>query len=324
MDFSQAAALIRAHSRFLLCTHAGPDGDGLGSQIALASLLRQLGKAVTVVNPGATPEKFQLVDPNRSIQVFSPGRPLPAVDLIFVLDTNETQMLGDMESAVLALGKRIVFVDHHIPDDLDAEEHLAHESFGATGEMIYELFECCEVELDLEAALGIYVAIVTDTGGFRYRRTKPRTHLAASRCLEKGVQPELVFQKIYAQNSLAKTRLLGNLLERMEIGADGKFAWVVIPKALREKFGATIEDTEAFISHLTLLEGVRIAALYREDPDGKIKVSLRGMGDVPVVDIAHAFGGGGHRFAAGMRLDIPLADAVRTINERCEKLLQGV
>ncbi len=323
MNFAQTAALIRAHSRFLLTTHASPDGDGLGSEIALAGLLRSLGKTVAILNPHATPEKFQLVDPLHRIQVFSQGQVLAPADLIFVLDTNEPRMLGEMEKPIWAMGKRVVFVDHHVPDGLSAEDHLVHEGYGATGELIFELFEACGQNLTEEAALGIYVAIVTDTGGFRYRRTRAKTHLVAAKCLDAGVAPEGVFQKIYAQNSIGKTRLLGHLLEKVQLGVGGKMAWMEVPKKLRESYGATIEDTEAFINHLTLLEGVEIAALYREDPDGRIKVSLRGTGVVPVVGIAQEFGGGGHHFAAGMRIEGALASVVRKINEACEKLLKG-
>ena len=321
MNFAEAVALIRAHSRFLLCTHAAPDGDGLGSQIALASLLRQLGKAVSIVNPHIAPEKFRLVDPLGRIEVYSPGKKLPDVDLVFILDTNETLMLGELEKPVLALGKRAVFVDHHVPEGQSAVDHLIHESYGATGELIHDLFVAAGVELDEEAALGIYVAVVTDTGGFRYRRTQARTHSIAARCLEKGVAPETVFHRIYAQNSLSKTRLLGHLLEHIQVAADGKLAWMEITQALREKYQATIEDTEAFVNYLTLIEGVKIAALYREDPDGRVKVSLRGTSEIPVVGVAHEFGGGGHRFAAGMKVALSLPDAVRAINKSCEKLL---
>jgi len=319
MNFAQAAALIRANSRFLLCTHASPDGDGLGSQIALASLLRLLGKTVFIVNPHEAPEKFGLVDSKKRIEVFTGGK-LPDVDLVFVLDTNEMHMLGEMEKPVSALGKRMVFVDHHVPEQ-GAEDHLIYEHYGATGEVIHDLFVAAGVELDEEAALGIYVAIVTDTGGFRYRRTQSRTHRIAAHCLEKGVHPEKVFHHIYAQNSLSKTRLLGCLLENLQTSSDGKLAWIEIPQALREKYEATIEDTEAFVNYLTLIEGVKIAALYREDPDGRVKVSLRGTGDIPVVGVAHEFGGGGHHFAAGMKVSLGLTAAVSAINKSCEKLL---
>lgn len=316
------AKLILKAERILLSTHANPDGDGLGSMMALHTYLKKVGKTSLPINPGPTPEKFQLVDPKGEIQVFQ-GGDLPEVDLILVLDTNDARMMGPMEAPLAESPARLVFVDHHIPEaSHGGENHLIDESYAATGELVYDLLRHLKADVDKQMALAVYVAILTDTGSFRFKRTSARSHEIAAQLLKRGVAPEEVFQGVYARNSLAKTRLFGHVLENIQVRAEGKLAWITIPKATRLGFGATVEDTEAFVNQLTLVEGVSIALMFREEDDGRVKVSLRGIGDVAVVGIAKKFGGGGHRHAAGMRVAQTLDQVVSEVVAEAEKTLQ--
>ncbi len=311
---------LRAGSRFLVTTHDFPDGDGLGSQIALVRALRAAGKAAYALNPGPTPDKFALVDPDNEILIYS-GQPLPEVDAVLVLDTNELKMLGALAAPLAAMGKPILYVDHHSPAEMPPGEHFVDEDFAATGEMVYTLIRGLGVPLDARMATALYVAIVTDTAGFRYKRTSPLSHRIAAELLELGVQPEKVYFTIFARESVAKTRLLGWTLERLQTSPDGKVAWVTVPAADRLRSGATVEDTESFVGFLTLLKGVQIGVLFREEDDGRVKISLRGMADVPVIDIARGFGGGGHKFAAGARVTEPMAEVIAQTLAACQQAL---
>jgi phosphoesterase RecJ-like protein len=176
-------------------------------------------------------------------------------------------------------------------------------------------------DIDSEMAMAIYVAIVTDTSSFRFKRTSPRSHLIAAELLQKGISPEDVYQHIYARDSFAKIRLFGHVLENIKTSSDERIAWLTIPRDVRRRYQATIEDTEAFVNQLTLIEGVDIGMLFREEDDGRIKVSVRGNGEIPVFGIAKKFGGGGHRHAAGMKLECSLDEAVRLIYDEATAIL---
>lgn len=312
--------LLRRFDHFLLTTHDLPDGDGLGSQMALSLALKQLGKTATVLNPSPTPEKFSLVDPTKQIKVYQSGTLLP-VDAVLVLDTNEIDRLGILARPIRALGKPIVFIDHHVLEKSPGPSHFLDEHYAATGEMVHALCQALGVKLDYPIALALYVALVTDTAGFRYRRTSPASHRMAAELLEAGVEPEKVHHSIFARESTAKLKLLGHTLEGLQTTPEGKIAWVTIRQTDREHYGATIEDTESFLGALTLLKDVEFALLFREEEPNRVKISFRGLNQRPVVELASQFGGGGHRFAAGARVTGPLPDVVAQVVAACSKAL---
>lgn len=313
----RVADLIQKSKRFLITTHAFPDGDGLGSEMALYYYLKRTGKKVTVLNTHPTPAKFHLVDPNGVIQVYDEATPIPEVDVILIVDTHDWKMLGALEKPLHALSEKAVFIDHHIAETTEntASHRLIDEGHASTGELVYTLLSEMKAKLDLPMAIGIYVAILTDTASFRFQRTSPRSHLIAAKLLELGVLPEQVYQHIYARDSFAKIRLLGHVLEKIQTTENGRIAYLTVTQAMRQHYGATIEDTEAFVNELTLIAGVEIGILFREEEDGRVKVSLRGNHGIPVFAIAKKFGGGGHRFAAGIRIAEPLNQVTKNIVE---------
>lgn len=317
------AKLIRQHENFLLTTHALPDGDGLGSEMALHLYLKKMGKKSTVINTHPTPQKFQLVDPRGEIKVYQPGMKLPPADVVFVLDTNELKMLGPLEPPIRALSAPIIFVDHHVPEVDNVQDHLIDEAFGSTGELVYSFLRHLRADIDNEIAVGIYVAIVTDTSSFRFKRTTARSHTIAAKLLQKGVLPEQVFQHIYARDSFAKIRLFGHVLQNMKSTPDDRIAWLTVTREMREQYQATIEDTESYVNQLTLIDGVDIGILFREEDDGRIKISIRGNGEIPVVGIAKKFGGGGHRHAAGAKMSETLEEGTRRVLQEAQALLTG-
>lgn len=317
------AKLIRQHENFLLTTHVMPDGDGLGSEMALHLYLKKMGKKSTVINTHPTPPKFRLVDPRGEIKVFQPGMKLPPTDVVFVLDTNELKMLGPLEPPIRASGAPIVFVDHHVPEVDNVQDHLIDEAYGSTGELVYSFLRHLRADIDIEIALGIYVAIVTDTASFRFKRTTARSHTIAAELLQKGVLPEQVYQHIYSRDSFAKIRLFGHVLQGMQTTPDERIAWLTVTKETREHYHATIEDTESYVNQLTHIEGVDIGVLFREEDDGRIKISIRGNGEIPVIGIAKKFGGGGHRHAAGAKITESLEESTRRVLQEAQTLLTG-
>lgn len=321
VPLKQFAQSLQDLSSFLITTHIQPDGDGIGSAIALYHHLTLAGKKAWIVSPSPTPEKFEVVDPGKVIQVYQPGFQLPTVDAVIIVDTNEVKMLGPMTPAVESLKVPILFVDHHVKELQNTQDHLIDEFAGSSGELIYRLVKSVNGEINLDMANALYVAILTDTGNFRYHRTSPSTHETVAELIRKGVKPESIFQSVFGKDSISKLRLLGEVLKGLQTDCDGKLVWVSISKQARHESQATLEDTESFIGHLTLLRGVRIVALFREEDNGGTKLSLRGMNNQPVIEIAKKFGGGGHRFAAGAKIQKPLAETISLVlKEAASKL----
>jgi len=304
------ADTLRQFSRFLITTHVQPDGDGIGSEVALHRHLIKIGKKAWIINPSPTPEKFEVVDPRQTIQVFEPSMPPPQVDAVIIVDTNELKMLGPMAAMVESLNVPIRFIDHHVKELQDTSEHLIDENSGASGELVYRFLKTEKAVIDFEMAQALYVAILTDTGNFRYQRTSSNTHECVAELLKLGVKPERVFQSVFCKDSPEKLKLLGETLRTLQISEDKTCAWVVISKEMRKSSQATIEDTESFIGHLTVLKGVRVVVLFREEDDGTTKLSLRGLNGQSVVDIAKKFGGGGHQFAAGAKISASLSETI--------------
>jgi len=321
---NKAIELIRQHSKFILTTHALPDGDGLGAEMALYHFLMGAGKQCRVLNSHGTAPKFQCVDPLRKIEVFDSSRGIGEAEVIFVLDTSEWKMLGPLEKPIRASKAQVVFLDHHIPSDQHGAHFVIDQTCSSTGELVFRLLKLMKSPIDTSMAIPLYVALMTDTGSFRYRRTSPGSHLMAAELLEKGVRPDEVYESVYACDSVAKTRLLGHLLEAIQISADGRIAWLSCPKTLRSKYGATVEDTESFVNQLTLMENVEIGILFREEDSGEIKLSFRGNRGVKVIDIAKRLGGGGHLYAAGAKLQGSLSEVIGRVVKVVEKELKRV
>lgn len=304
----------------LVTTHVQPDGDGIGSCLALYYHLTQKGKTVHLILPSPVPEKFQMADPENIIQVFK-GATFPSVDGVIIVDTNEIKMLGAMTSQVSKLKKPVWFVDHHVKELTDTEGHLIDESASSSGELVYRFLQFENCEFDLKIATALYIAILTDTGHFRFHRTTSDTHKTVSELFKFGIHPERVFQSVFGRDSLEKLKLLGMALSQIHSDCNGRLVWMVIDKAMRLQSGATVEDTESFIGHLTILRDVKIAVLFREEDDGTTKLSLRGLRDQSVVELAKKFGGGGHRFAAGAKINKPLREAIDQVIREASSIL---
>jgi phosphoesterase RecJ-like protein len=217
------ADTLRQNRRFLISTHVQPDGDGIGSEIALYHHLKKTGKEAWVINPSPTPEKFEVIDPSRIIQVFSSGLKVPDVDTVIIVDTNEVKMLGALAPVVENLKVPILFVDHHVKELQDTSGHLIDEKSGSSGEIVYRFIKSQGTELTFEMAQALYVAILTDTGNFRFQRTSPSTHETVADLLRTGVKPEQVFQSVFGKDSAEKLRLLGKTLQTLKLECQGQF-----------------------------------------------------------------------------------------------------
>ncbi len=332
MSVSEAGRLISESSRIVLCTHAVPDGDGLGAETALYHYLVRLGKEVRIINPDQMPARYRFLDPAGTLEVAGHLRsPFNGADLAIVVDTGDYRRLGPLWQLFKASCGTVVFLDHHprLPDEsppspADGEGadvyDVIDERSSSIGELLYRLFHVAHDVLDPknpsfrlspEIALGLYVSIITDTNSFRYSKTTALSHRIAADLIDYGLQPELIYQNIYSTKSVDHLRLIGTALSGVSQSEDGLVAWVEIPREVRQKHRATGDDTQNIVNFMLLLQNPEVLVMLREEDDGRIKASIKSKGQIIVNRIAAEFGGGGHDFASGFTATGTMAD-VRT------------
>jgi phosphoesterase RecJ-like protein len=295
---------IDAAERVVLTTHINADGDGAGSEAAIAHWLSSAGKTVTIVNPTAFPPMFRFLveDPTVIAAIGSPvaDRALAEADLVIVVDTAEPARIGRVAKAIA--GKTIVVIDHHVRSDSMLEGVMLQDVTAcAAGELVFDLLEAAELPVPWSQSIleGLYTAVVTDTGSFRFSNTTPRAHQVAGALIAQGVDPELMYRRIYATVPLRRVQLLRHALERLEVDPDFPITWITVERGIMEELGTSSEDLEGVVDHARSIEGTELAILFRETTDGSTKISLRSAGALDVNAIAREFGGGGHVKAAG-------------------------
>ena len=309
----------------VITTHINPDGDAIGSECALAAFIRSTGRRPRVINRDPTPGFLRhLEEPETAAETYRPEAHdalLRAADLVILVDNSAPDRLGEMEPLLREVAGKTFCIDHHPTRGAGWAHHIVDEGSCATTAIIYELTRESGWRPDARAAEALYVGLVTDTGFFRFNSTNAVAHTIAADLLGLGVDPARVYKRIHERNTVAFTRLLGHALAGLRMDADGAIASVTIPRSLLEELGATGEDPAEITTPLLAMEGVQVAALYRELADGRIKVSLRSKGRLDVHRLAGEFGGGGHRNASGIVMDGSLDRVVETVSRRCAALL---
>ncbi|MDD5711333.1 MAG: bifunctional oligoribonuclease/PAP phosphatase NrnA [Smithellaceae bacterium] len=291
--------LIRDNSRFIITSHVRLDGDAVGSELALSLMLRELGKQTVVYNQDKIPENYLFLPGATEIVHELP--PLDGYEVVFILDCSELERVGD-EAQALGRVKNIINIDHHISNKGDWRVALVDPQASSTGEMLIRLARHMGMAISKDAATNLYAAILTDTGGFRYRSTSSETLYAAGKLVEEGADPQWISEHIYESNSPAKIRLMSKVLETLSFDLEGKVGSLQVMLQDVESVGALPEHAEGFVDLPRTIKGVVVAVIYTELQDGFIKVSLRSKGDFNVERIASSFGGGGHLNAAACRI----------------------
>lgn len=301
--------LVRGR-RVALSTHINADGDGCGSESALARLLAQRGMSVHIVNPTPWPDLFDflLADDVEDRSADGPDG-LENIDLLIVLDISDVKRLGALADRVRKLKVPRLVIDHHIAsEDRAGDTILSDTTACATGELIYDL--ACELgfEITPRIARSLYTAILTDTGGFRFSNTTPRCHAVAADLLAAGVDPEEMYQRVYASSPVGRVRLLADVLQTLGVDEQKGIAWLSMPAGVMDRYGVRQEDLDGIVEHARSISGTRMALFFRDLGHGKVKVSFRSTGGVDVNAFARAFGGGGHARASGALIAGSLED----------------
>ncbi len=296
--------LVRENERFFLTTHLGPDGDALGSQIALGRFLQKLGKSVAMINSDEASYNLDWMPCTDEVEVYDGSmhqrEALAEAEVVFVLDTNDEERLGNVGTMVRESSATTVLMDHHLQPEAWFDVECIRDTAAATGELVYELIEALDPSLmDAEVATGLYTAIMTDTGSFRYSSVTPRLHRIVADILERGgIEPAPIHENIYDRKSMPGLRLLGRMLNRIRLRYNGQLGYSVVTQRMVEDTGASWDDKQGFVNYVLSIEGVKAALLFSETDDGS-KMSFRSEADVRVDEWARHFGGGGHRNAAG-------------------------
>src|SRR5919112_3940504 len=318
------AAALRPGQRVCLTTHVNPDGDGPGSEVGLVHLLRAQGIEATITNPSPTPPRFGFLFRDLPGVDKTPEavRELRRADLIIVLDISDITRLGMLIETVRERGVPVACVDHHVSAGvLPPGPRYVDPDAAATGELIYELEIANGWPLTQQVACALYVAILTDTGGFRFSNTRPRTLRVAADLLETGVDPEQIYLEVYARAPEGRPRLFAEALQTLVVEHEYGLAWVTVPPGAIERLGVSSDDLDGVVEFPRSIEGVRMALLFREISQGRVKVSLRSVGDVDVAAFAKNYGGGGHTKAAGLSLTGSLAEVQATVLKAAREYL---
>lgn len=293
---------IRLGNRFLLTSHINPDGDAIGSELGLARLLRSMGKGAVVWNRDPIPTIYRPLPGSERVHT---GEEPPAgfpdrFDAIVVLECPSPDRTG-LEQHLSA--RPVINIDHHLGNQLYGSVNWVDSAAPAVGEMIYRLSQGLKLTLDPETASCLYLTLVTDTGGFRFSNATPAAFEAAAALVRDGAHPEQVSQWLYESQPLPVVRLVGEMLQTLQIHEDGRVATARLTPEMFARVGASPGDSEGLIDYPRSIAGVEAVALIRQREDGTHKVSLRSRGEVDVEKIARHHGGGGHRNAAGFVLE---------------------
>lgn len=326
LNFDPIKKIILEKQKFVLTTHVNPDGDGLGSEIALARFLKKLGKEVHIINHSKTPKNYEFLDPYKEILQFDEKRDAEKIlhaDIIFVVDTNHPDRLRSVQPYVLKSKAIKICIDHHLDKDDFADYYLLDEGATATGEIVYHLLTALNgSNLDREIARGLYTSIMTDTGSFRFPQTDPEIHRIAAHLIQCGADPTKIFQEVYEKGPISRVRLLGKVLSNLQTAYDGKVASITVTHEMLKETGAEEEETDGFINYAMSIGGVQIGLMFIELHNG-VKISFRSKGDIPINELAKEFGGNGHKNAAGARLhNTSLDETVKAVLEHAGKYVK--
>lgn len=291
---NKAIDLIKSSQKISIVSHVSPDGDNLGSILAMGIALRKLGKEVNIIKTDEIPSDYHFLPQVETIMDYD-GQD---IELLIVLDCSDIDRLGDLKNLV-SKSKNTLNIDHHISNTAFADYNIVDSKAAATGEIVYMFLNKMGIEIDEEIATCIYTAISTDTGSFMYESVTDSTHEIIADLLRKGIDKNNIVLNLYQSRSMERTNLFIDCLSTFKIYHEDKIATVKVTQDMLKDNNAQMEDTEGIISFVKDTKGVEVACILKEHKDGTIKISLRSKEYVDVAKICSEFNGGGHIRAAG-------------------------
>ena len=313
----QIIEVISSNSSFLLTTHEGPDGDAVGSSLALASFLRSIGKDVTVHYQDPVPELYHFLPGVDSVLHHIPDR---YFDVAFVLDIGEVRRAGPEYCAFDRIGT-VINLDHHLACENFGALNLIDPTAAATGVLVYRIATQFGYRYDLDTAICLYVAIITDTGSFRYSNSNREAFTIAGEMIECGVDAWNVAEQLYENQPRKRIELLARCLSTLEVIQNGLVASVTVTLDMYAATGTDSQLTDGFVNYPRSVRGVEVAIFFRQLEERKYKIGFRSKGKVNVAAFSAALGGGGHHNAAGCTVDGTLQEVKALVYQIVEDVL---
>ena len=320
-NYGALVTLFNRYNEFALSTHINPDGDAIGSQLALYLFLTKLGKSVKMFNTDAVPRNYKFLPCWKSIEdinAISTYQP----EVLIVLDASKLERIGNKLAKSLLPTHKLVNIDHHATAEAFADINLIMPSASSTSEIVYKLIKYHQTPIDKPCALCLYTGLMFDTGCFRHSNTTAETHRIAAELIEIGeFAPDEVYRNVYEQLPVAKIRLSSEILGTLQVTNDGKIASVYATQEMFEKTGAAPDAVEGIVNQIQAIAGVEVALCVSEMTDQSAKVSLRSQGQVDVSQLAAEFKGGGHARAAGCKLIMPYLAAINKLVQTAQRYI---
>ncbi|SFJ23404.1 DHH family phosphoesterase [Thermoflavimicrobium dichotomicum] len=310
-NFSDATRFIQQADRFLVLSHLHPDGDAIGSTLAMGHLLRSLGKEVVMVNESPVPQKFRFLPETR--EILMPQEVSEKFHHVIALDAADRERMGTCRE-LFADGVQILNIDHHATNDLYGTINVVMPTAAATVEILFDWIEFMQCKVDLSLASYIYMGLLTDTGGFRYSNTTPKVLRQAARLVELGVKSHEIADIVLETTTIGQLNLLQKALSTLQLAQDGSIAWMVLKRNDIEPD----QEVEGIVNYARNIEGVDVGILFREIDEQTVKVSLRSRKKTDVGQLAKSFGGGGHARAAGCTIHASLEEAQKSVLSRLQ------
>ena len=296
---------LETPKKIVIIPHKNPDGDALGSCLALHFFLLKTGHSADVISPNEYPEFLNWMPGQENVINYSTANEktvelIEKAEIIFTLDYNQLNRIGNLEPIVASSKAQKIMIDHHENPGDYADVTYSDASIGSTCEMVFELLHALNpIEIDKSIATCLYTGIMTDTGSFRHSNTNQKSHKIAMDCLAFDINNSKIYQSIYENKSKAQISLLAKVIDNLRFDLEGMVASFIITKKMIDDSGIIPGDVDGFTDFVRSINGVEIAIMVCENEAGKHRVNFRSKGKYVINDIAKSFGGGGHKFAAG-------------------------
>jgi len=315
---SEIIEAIERYNKFLIVSHLNGEGDSLGSQFAFLELIKALGKTGAIVNETKPSELYDFMDPRDTI--ITDLKKEIDYEAVIVLDCPVIKRAGKVKK-FFKKDKVLINIDHHISNTNFGNINWVEPHTSSCGEMVYELYKAFNIPIDYRSALFMYAAIITDTGSFAYENTSSKTHAITADLIDRGIKPNLIYQKLYENRAASEVELLRDALSTLSFAADKKIAYMHVTKKMLDRYGFDLEVTEGFVNYPRSINGVKVAMIFLQNTsdEKRIGVSFRGKGEVDVDKIASLFGGGGHRNASGCALEGKIEDVMKKVVNTVKK-----
>lgn len=314
MDRESIVSSLKTKDCFSIIAHVSPDGDAIGSSLALYNSLKQLGKKCRVFIDDKLPQKYSYLPGFESIS--SKNEEMEYGNVV-VLDCGDLDRCGSLKE-MAENAEFCINIDHHISNKGFGKLNLILPDASSVGEILYDIICDMGVTIDEAIAQCLYTSIASDTGGFRYSNTSPRTHFIAGELIKTGIDFSSISSRLFDEKSIAKTKLLAAVLGTLEVHFEGRVALLYLSREMLDKCGATDDDAEDFVNYARDIDTAEVGIMVKQKEDGSCRVSLRSKSRVDVRKVAEAFSGGGHVRAAGCTINAPIDETINMLLRELE------